>query len=473
MKDKFRLFPIFLLCLIPAAGLLANIRLPHILGNNMVLQQQSKASLWGWGDPGEKIIVSATWSQNLDSTITDSDGKWKIKINTPTAGGPYSITLKAWNTLQLENILIGEVWVCSGQSNMEWSSYNGNQQILDEMPNCTNNKIRLFHIPRTTADYPQDNCEGQWETCSPNTLKGFSAIGYFFGKKLEKELGVPIGLIMTAWGGTPVEVWTPKTVIENHAVMKEAAQQLAPTPWGPVEPGLTFNAMISPITHFEIAGAIWYQGESNTGTAYAYRKTFGAMIQSWRQIWKKNFPFYYVQIAPYNYGNKNIGALLREQQTQTLALDNTGIVVITDLVDDINNIHPANKIDVAVRLANLALGKTYGKNIAGIESPAFNHFEIKNNELHLYFDHAPNGLFIKGKAASEFYIAGEDRVFLPATVKVLQDRVILKNKMIRKPVAARFGFSNTAMPNLFSREGLPVCPFRTDDWELDTGPVNN
>ena len=369
--------------------------------------------------------------------------------------------------------MIGEVWVCSGQSNMEWSSNQNLKQIMDELPNSSNNNIRFFHISKTTSAWPQDNTTGEWKVCSPESLKGFSAIGYFFGKKLQHDLNVPIGLINASWGGTPAEVWTPANEVMKDPALKEAAEKQNQNPWWPVVAGQAYNAMIFPITNFAIAGAIWYQGEGNTGTASTYEKLFTTMIGAWRQAWKKEFPFYYVQIAPYTYGDKNIAALLREQQTRSLSYPNTGMVVITDLVDNIKDIHPKNKKDVAERLANLALAETYRQNIPAYKSPMFKKLEINKDKAILWFDNASNGFVIKGgQKATEFYIAGDDKNFLPAEVKLEKDRIIVYNKQIKNPVAVRFGFSNTAMPNLFSKEGLPVAPFRTDNWEVDTSKEN-
>lgn len=446
----------------------ATIRLPAVISSNMVLQRESQATLWGWADPGEKITVATSWNGAIDSLTTNSDGRWKIKVNTPAAGGPYSITLQGWNRIVLDNVLIGEVWLCSGQSNMEWSSYNNNKQIADELPKSANNNIRFFHIPRTTSAYPQDNCEGNWEASGPESLKGFSIIGYFFGKKLQQELNVPIGLVEAAWGGTPVESWTPAPVIESDAIMKEAAARLPETPWGPHSPGIIYNGMIAPVTNFTIAGVIWYQGEGNTAIPHSYQRTFTGMIGAWRKVWQKEFPFYYVQIAPYAYGNKPVGALVMEQQTRSLSYPRTGMVVITDLVNDVKNIHPDNKLDVAIRLANLALADNYHRSLTGYKSPVFKSMETDQNKLVVYFENAPDGFLTKGnEKPTEFYIAGDDKVFLPAEVKLEKDRIIVWNKQLSKPVAVRFAFSNTAMSNVFSKAGLPITPFRTDNWTTE------
>ena len=451
----------------------AGIRLPAVISSNMVLQQQSSVALWGWADPAEKIVITTSWNNRVDSVVTTSGATWKIQVNTPAAGGPYTITLKGWNTIVLNNVMIGEVWVCSGQSNMEWSSNQNLKQIIDELPNSSNNNIRFFQVSKATSEWPQDNTVGEWKVCSPESLKGFSAVGYFFGKKLEHDLHVPIGLINASWGGTPAEVWTPAEEVNKEPALKEAAEKLQQSPWWPVAPAYTYNAMIFPVTNFAIAGSIWYQGESNTKTSSTYKKLFTSMIRAWRQAWKKDFPFYYVQIAPFTYEDKNIGALLREQQTWALSYPNTGMVVISDLVDDVKDIHPSNKKDVAMRLANWALAETYHQNLTGYKSPIFKKMEINGDKATLLFDNAPNGFMVKGgQKATEFYIAGDDGKFLPAELKLEKDRIIVFNKQIKKPVAVRFGFSNTAMPNLFSKEGLPVGPFRTDDWEVDTSKEN-
>jgi len=451
----------------------ADIRLPGILSDNMVLQQQSQVNLWGWSAPDEKILVTTSWSSGVDSVTATGDARWKISIATPVAGGPYTITLKGYNTIQLKNIMIGEVWVCSGQSNMEWSYLNGLPQMEEELPSSTNSNIRFFHIPKTTSDYPQDDCAATWKECNPETLKSFSAVAYYFGKQLQNKLNVPIGLINASWGGTPAEVWTPKDMIESNPALKTAAAKINQARWWPNLPGKAYNAMIAPVTAFDIAGVIWYQGESNTGTASTYDDLMRTLIGSWRSAWKKDLPFYYVQIAPYTYGYKNIAALLRESQTKTMGYPNTGMVVITDLVDNIKDIHPRDKRDVGNRLAAWALAETYGKKDVVFRSPMFKSMAVNKNKVTVYFTNVPEGLKLKDgdKKPTEFFIAGNDQIFYPADVKIEGDHVILYNKQVKDPVAVRFGFSNTAIPNLFSKEGLPVAPFRTDNWEVDTGKV--
>src|SRR5215831_3036132 len=241
-----------------------NIRLPAVISSNMVLQQRATVKLWGWAGPGEKVFVTTSWNNKTDSTIGTRDANWQLLVSTPSAGGPYTITLKGYNTVVLENVLVGEVWVCSGQSNMEMSYSWGLQDVKNDLPTCYNKEIRFFHIARTTADNPQDNCEAQWTICDSNTLKTFSAVAYYFGRRLNGELNVPIGLINASWGGTPAEVWTPAEAVNNDAVLKASNQKQYPSGGWPYQPGKTFNGMIAPITNFSIAGAIWYQGEGNT-----------------------------------------------------------------------------------------------------------------------------------------------------------------------------------------------------------------
>lgn len=445
----------------------AAIRLPAVISSNMVLQQQSTVKLWGWCSPWEKIAITTSWNNKTDSLKGTRDANWVHSIQTPAAGGPFTITIWGSNTaapVVLENVLIGEVWVCSGQSNMEWNYYNKLPDIAAELPTCYNKNIRFFHIPKTTAVTPQDDCAAKWTICDSNTLRFFSAVGYFFGKKLNHDLNVPIGLVNSSWGGTPAEVWTPEAKVINDAELKASAAKLKPDARWPLTPGYTYNAMIAPITNYGIAGAIWYQGESNVEMHDTYRKLFTTMIDSWRKAWNKDFPFYYVQIAPYRYGANLNGALLREAQTKAMSHPNTGMVVITDLVADTGNIHPTNKHDVGARLANWALHDTYKKEGIVYKSPMYKSMEVKKGKAYISFDNAPAGLMAKGKAVTEVYVAGSDKQFYPAEAKIENNQLVVFSKQVKEPVAVRYGFTNTAVGNLFGKEGLPVNPFRTDNW---------
>jgi sialate O-acetylesterase len=348
----------------------------------------------------------------------------------------------------------------------------GLKQSVDEMPNANNPNIRLFQVRRTTALYPQDDLRGGWVVCNPQDMQRFSAVGYFFGKELQQQLKVPVGLINASWGGTPAEVWTPSDVVRADTILKEAASKQKQSSGWPVLPGYTYNAMIAPLIQFPIAGAIWYQGESNVGTWSGYQELLTSLIGSWRTAWQRNFPFYFVQIAPFaKYGNQNVGALLREAQTRVLSYPNTGMVVTSDLVNNVNDIHPQLKKEVALRLANYALATTYGKTGISYKSPLYKSMKIEKDKIRIYFDNAEQGLISKDGAATEFYIAGGDQQFLPAQARIDGNTVVVWNATLKNPVAVRFGFSNAAMPNLFGKDGLPVNLFRTDDWSVDTSAV--
>ncbi|MBC9934428.1 sialate O-acetylesterase [Chitinophaga qingshengii] len=464
MLKKHFLYGLFLF-LLPTV-LHAAIRLPSLIGNNMVLQQNDSVTIWGWANPSEKITVYTGWDNKTATVTTSRDAKWALKVHTPVAGGPYEIRLKGANEIVLKNILIGEVWLCSGQSNMEYSYYNGIRQIAAELPVCSNNNIRFFNIPKTTAVCPQDNCPGTWEVCDSNSLKPFSAVGYFFGVKLQQSLGVPVGLINASWGGTPAEVWAPEHLVKDQPQLSEAAAKLVPAAWWPHQPGYAYNAMIAPLLSFNIKGVIWYQGEANVKTAATYAPLFTGMIQSWRDAWHKQLPFYYVQIAPFTYEKENESALLREAQTRSSTLSGTGMVVVYDVTDNVKDIHPQDKRTVGNRLANWALGENYGKTGFTWKSPSFKEISIRKNKVTLRFSNVPTSLRINGKVPMALYVAGADKVFYEASAKVEKNALIVWSNKVEKPVSVRYGFSNTAIGNIFSSEGLPVGPFRTDNWPV-------
>jgi len=461
MKNIFSIACLFFLSI----NVFANIRLPAIIGSHMVLEQKSKVTIWGWCEPGEKVQLKAGWDTATYSTTGSWAAKWSIQLQTPAAGGPYNISINGNNSIVLGDVMIGEVWVCSGQSNMEMSM-NWGLPYQDEVNKATNTKIRFFHIPRTSSDYPQEDVKAKWVVCNPEDMKNFSATGYFFGKKLQEKLNAPIGLINSSWGGTPAETWTPKEFVENDPVLKTAADKLKPSQWWPVKPGLAYNAMIYPLISYSIAGTIWYQGESNVGAAPTYTSLFTTMIGAWRKAWQKEFPFYFVQIAPFaGYGDSSGAAFLREAQTKTLALPNTGMVLTSDLVDNINDIHPKMKKEVGERLADLALAEAYGQKNIVYKIPMYKNMQVEKNKIRIYFTNAENGLIGKGPL-TEFYIAGEDKNFVVASAKIEGNSVVVWSKDVPKPVAVRFGFRNGAILNLYNKEGVPVNLFRTDDWPV-------
>ena len=463
MKKIFSIFGLALLLNCCFLRSFATVSLPAIIGNHMVLQQNTNVKIWGWSDPGEKISITTSWDTSTVTTIGESSAKWNLVIKTPAAGGPYTITIKGNNSLQLEDILIGEVWNCSGQSNMEMSYNWGVKEYTTDVEKASNQQIRFFNMPRSTAAFPQDDTKGKRVVCTPEEMKHFSLAGYFFGQQLQNVLKQPIGLINTSWGGTPAEVWTPKEVVDSSTILTAAANKLTPSKGWPITAGLTYNAMINPIKDYAIAGVIWYQGESNVGTSASYQLLFTKMIQAWRKAWNKDLPFYFVQVAPFSGYDSIAGALLREAQTKTLALPNTGMVVITDLVTDVKDIHPHNKKDVGLRLANYALAATYGKKTLAYKSPMFKSMVVEKDKIRLSFSDVPIGLKSSGGAITEFYIAGADKKFMPATAIIKNNTVLVSNKNIEHPTAVRFGFTSAAMPNLLSTEGLPVNNFRTDD----------
>jgi len=466
MKPTAEYITYLIFFLLSYTSLWANIRVPAVIGSHMVLQQKSEVRIWGWCDVSEQVKLKANWDTSTYTTTGSTSAKWEIKISTPDAGGPYQIAIQGNNRIILDDVLIGEVWICSGQSNMEMSMGWG-LPYKDEAANATDKNIRFFNIPRTTADYPQDDARAEWVVCNPEDMKKFSAVAYFFGKSLRQNLDVPVGLIEAAWGGTPAEAWTPIDAINSNSVVKEAAAKLSPVPWGPVVPAAIYNAMIYPVTKYSITGAIWYQGEANVKGASTYSDLLTTLINSWRKSWQKDFPFYYVQIAPYaGYGDSSSSAFLREAQTKTLTTPKTGMVVITDLVDNISDIHPKMKKEVADRLANYALAETYGKKDIVYKSPLYRGMRIEKDKVLVFFDNAEKGLMSRGDTLSEFYIAGTDKNFVPANAKINKNSVIVWSKTVKVPAAVRFAFRNGAQPNLFSKEGLPVSPFRTDDWDV-------
>jgi sialate O-acetylesterase len=432
----------------------------------MVLQQKSQANLWGWCDPGEKIAVTASWDHHTDSITGTRDGNWRLTMSTPTAGGPHTITIKGWNTIVLDNILIGEVWVCSGQSNMEMCENWGLPDVKAELLTCYTDKIRFFRVPRTTAKTPQDDCPGQWTVCDSNALKQFSAVAYFFGKKLNRELNVPIGLIQAAWGGTPAEVWTPAPLVQGDDILKTANEKQVPANGWPYLPGYCYNGMIAPLTPFSVAGALWYQGESNTVAPQTYNRLLTTMIAGWRQAWGLPLPFYYVQIAPFSYEVKDQGSLLREQQAGVMQIEHTGMVVVSDLVTDTADIHPKDKHDVGYRLADWALEDTYHRQGLDYKNPAYQNMEIKGDKAIVTIQNAPGGLVLKDKTAKTLTIAGEDGVFWPATAYIEGDKLIVASPSVKKPVAVRYQFSNAGIGNIAGKDGLPLAPFRTDNWPI-------
>jgi sialate O-acetylesterase len=459
MKNKLIVFVLFLIFSNTA---FANVTLPNIFSDNMVLQRNSEVTIWGFANPQEEVVITPSWNNETYKIKAGNQAKWEIIIPTPKEGGPYTITIKGYNEIVLKNILIGEVWICSGQSNMEMSASWGIENGDEALKNAVNPNIRFFLVPKLTAETPQNNISGTWTECSPETMKYFSAVGYFFGKRLQEELkNVPIGLISSNWGGTPAEIWMPEEVIQNDAVLLEAAKTRKEESYGPNQPGRAFNAMIYPLTKFKIAGALWYQGESNVGST-VYDKTLSALITSWRKLWKYDFPFYYVQIAPYKYGEDHFGgSVIRDAQRKVLQeVPNTGMVVTSD-ISPIDDIHPKDKKSVGIRLANLALANTYKTNIALVNGPLYKVITIEKNKVTLTFDNS-EGLYFKDKKGDLFEMAGSDNVFFKATAVVKNNGVVVQSDKVKTPVKVRYAWKNTDQATLFNKANLPASSFITE-----------
>ena len=453
-----------LFVLLVALDLKAQIKLPAIFDDHMVMQQQTTIPIWGWAQPSERVTINVSWDTTTIQTKADNGTFWKASIKTPSAGGPHSITIKAGGHVRtLNDVLSGEVWIASGQSNMEWSmNSSADGKSLVEQINDPN--IRLFNVPRASAATLQVRGEGEWQLCNKESVGGFSAVAYFFGKKLNQSLNIPIGLINSSWGGSPAETWIPKEAVESKPQLVESAAKLnAEQPWAPVQPGVLFNSMINPLVPFRIAGAIWYQGEANTAAPSTYKTLMETLIAEWRKQFQSDLHFYYVQIAPYSGYSGESGTLIREQQVKMLEIPKTGMAVISDLVDDVKDIHPKFKKTVGERLADIALAETYKKQGIAYQSPLYKSMKVEKSKIRILFDHADSGLQEKGEL-TEFLIAGEDQKFYPAKAKIDKGTVIVSAKEVKNPVAVRFAWGNGSIPNLFSKEGLPVPSFRTDTW---------
>lgn len=482
---KISLLLSFVCCSLLAA---ANVTLPRIFGTNMVLQRNQAIPVWGWADPGEKITVQ--FNQQTVKTKAGKDGSWRLSLKQEAAGGPYQFIVKGKNTITLDNVLVGEVWICSGQSNMEWPVKNSDS-AQREIAASDYPLIRQIKVQRTIAGEPaKDFPAGEWKASNPGNVGDFTAVGYFFGRKLFQELNVPIGLINTSWGGTIIEAWTSKEAFERSEEFKnlygevtfadkQAAAEKEGKPVSPNSyPAILFNGMINPLIPFAIKGAIWYQGESNALRAVQYRKAFPLMIKDWRDRWGQgDFPFYFVQLASYaaNNGNSAVGSSwgeLRESQTLTLGLPHTGMAVTMDIGVS-NDIHPRNKQDVGARLAAIALNNDYGMK-REYSGPMYQSMQVDGNKIRLSFSHAANGFMVKDKYGylKGFEIAGDDRRFQYAKAHIENNQVVVYNDNIANPVAVRYGWADD-MPevNLYNKEGFPASPFRTDNWKGITEEV--
>ena len=499
-----------LLLLCPAVRAVAEVKVSPLFADHMVLQHGAEVPVWGTAAAGEAVTVSV--ADRKASATADASGKWITKVGPLPAGGPFELTITGKNNnLSIKDVLVGEVWVCSGQSNMEWSvNASGNPE--QERAAANYPAIRMFTVKKAVTGKPARSLEGMWQVCNPQNVGTFSAVGYYFGRELHKSLNVPVGLIHTSWGGTPAESWTHAAALEAEPdfrpilerwnqqyekFQKDLPAQFAagiekwkaqaekaeadgrPVPPVPVpqdpraspwRPSGLYNAMITPLLPYGIKGAIWYQGESNAGRAYQYRKLLPAMIGTWRQAWGQgDFPFYIVSLANFTPVKDEPGesdwAELREAQTMTAnTVPHSGQAITID-IGEANDIHPKNKQDVGRRLALVALAKTYQKDVP-FSGPAYDAMKVEGDAVRLTFKHTHGGLVAKGgDTLKGFAVAGEDRKWHWAEAKIDGESVVVRSEKVAKPVAVRYAWANNPVCNLYNQAGLPAVPFRTDDWK--------
>ena len=491
--------------LIFSSLVLSDVSLPAVFSDHMVLQRGPAVPVWGKADPGEKVTVEVAGRKA--SATADGEGSWKVRMNLPQAGGPFELVVSGKNKVTFKDVLVGEVWVCSGQSNMQWPVQRA-MNAKEEIARADYPNLRLFTVKRVVSHRPLSDTEGAWVRCSPQTVPGFSAVAYFFGRDLHKALSVPVGLIHTSWGGTPAEAWTSEETLNAYPefapilkrwaevearwpeakkkyeeslkawrekVKKAKAEGKRPprrprpplNPDHPHWPSGLFNGMIAPIIPYGIKGAIWYQGESNAGRAHQYRALFSAMIRDWRDKWGRgDFPFLFVQLANFMARSaepqESAWAELREAQTAALALPRTAMAVAID-IGEARNIHPKNKQEVGRRLSLGAQAVAYGRDIV-YSGPLYAGMTIEGDRARIFFSHVGGGLTAKGGALKGFAIAGADHKFVWARAEIEGDTVVVRSDKVPEPVAVRYAWADNPECNLYNKEGLPASPFRTDFW---------
>ncbi len=484
----------------PASLVCAEIKLPNVFSDHMVLQQGQSNAVWGSANPGEVVSVTIgkqgfTNGQNL-VTFAGSDGKWSVKLAPLPVGGPYELNVKGSSQVKISDILVGEVWICSGQSNMQWSVNAGNDPDLEKLAANYPN-LRMINFPQTGSQEPIWTHDRQWMLCNPENVGSFSAVGFYFARQLHQTLGVPVGMINNAWGGSACEAWINRDILrvdgkyaellarweKDEADFKALTEKASLTTEedariraltgrmrGNARPGNIYNGVLKSHLGYGIKGAIWYQGESNAARAYQYRDLFPLMIQSWRSEWAQgDFPFYWVQLADFKAEVAEPGesdwAELREAQTMTMdKLANTGEAVIIDIGEG-KDIHPKNKVDVGRRLARWALAKNYGIDIAH-HSPRFKRMTKDGSKIVLEFDHVGSGWrpFDVNEPVG-FAIAGEDKKWFAAKGAIMKDgRIEVSCEAVAAPIAVRYAWADNPVCNMFNQAGLPLTPFRTDDW---------
>lgn len=464
---------VFLLsALFAASGISAKVTLPKMFSDGMVMQREADANLWGTAKASSSVRITTSWDKKTYTVKAGNDGKWKTSVKTPAAGGPYTITFSDGEKTVLDNILIGEVWICSGQSNMEMPMKGFKNQPIEgavaDILHSTDKQLRLFTVKRNSRFAPVDTVSGKWNEACPASVREFSATAYYFGRELRQALGVPVGLIVTAWGGSACEAWMTADWLKAFPDAK--------IPSSPEDiksknrtPTVLYNGMLRPLIGVTMRGVIWYQGEDNVPRYKTYADMLTTMIRGWRTEWKQgDFPFYFCQIAPYDYSlikwDTN-SALLREQQAKAeLMNSNCGMAVLMDAGLEYG-IHPRKKNLAGQRLALLALSKTYGIEGLSAESAYYNDVTFKSDTAVVTFNRA--GMWVYGKSGLKsdlFEIAGEDRVFHPAKAWIERSKVYVESDSVSRPIAVRYAFKNWVDGDLYC-DGLPVSSFRTDSWE--------
>ena len=477
----------------------AGLRLPNLFSHNLVLQQGQPAPIWGWGNDGDTVTVTF---RGKKTSAKVQNGKWMLKLPSQKAGGPDVLTVtEGKKSIQLTNVLVGEVWVASGQSNMEFALRRSFESGPD-IAASANPLIHLLHVPKTRLDAPTNDIGATWTECNPDTTPDFSAVAYYFANDLQKARGVPVGIIESSWGGTPCEAWTRHAQMESNPDFKkeiadgDAAAKLyqqhraafekhraeakahkkAFTEKEPKQgwvPGELYNGMIAPLVPFAMRGAIWYQGEnnaSNTERAWRYHKLFPNMIRNWRQDWNEgDFSFLLVQLAPFkpiqHQPNESDWASVREAQLRaTQILPNVGMAVITDVGEE-HDIHPTKKQPVGARLALAARAISFGEKIE-FSGPIYKKHASNGDKIILSFDHVGHGLEARGGALKGFSICGDDKKFVWALAEIEGDKVVVNSPSVPKPIAVRYGWADFPVVNLWNKDGLPASPFRTDDFPL-------
>lgn len=485
----------------------ATVKLPVLFSDHMVLQQKANVPVWGWGSPGEDISIEASWQKNKVQTKVDASGNWKIKLQTPSAGGPFKIKISGENSIELTDVLIGEVWLCSGQSNMTFP-LKYSDSAKQEIAKADFSSIRYFGVQHQYGAEPFQDCKGEWQITSSETAASFSAVAYYFAKKIYHDLKIPVGIVCSGWTGTPAEAWTPKTVLQNDDALhyflqrwKEIPQKVGgdsvnyhfavqqweeqnksglnnlhkpeeprnyyyySKPW--CEPGALFNGMIRPLIPFYFKGVLWYQGESNVSEYNLYQNLFTALIKSWRKQWSDEghqqiLPFYFVQIAPYGYGDLNAAAKLRQSQYDVMkTVEHTGMAVTIDL-GDMNNIHFTHKKEVGERLALIALAKTYGYKNLVYEGPECTKVSKVNSRLKLCFNQTVFTINKENPKGFEigYREAGSDSLqFVKAEAIIKGSEVMVWNKEVKDPLMVRYAWLEAGDANLENRSGLPAFPF--------------